>query len=345
LAVKDSPRVAVLRAEYELLKKTLPPEPAMASAVAEGVAVDQRIFLRGDNNAPGDPVAKHFPMAVSWGPQPEIQQGSGRRELAEWLADPRNPLTPRVFVNRVWQWHFGEGLMRTPNNWGVMAEAPSHPELLDFLAAQFLSGGGSLKKLHRMILLSEVYQRSSRALHREADPANRYLSHYPRQRMSIEQIRDSLLAIDGTLDPTIGGAPAGKERMKPDELNRRTLYTTVKRGSVPALLATFDYGDATTVSEGRPRTNVAPQALFLRNSKFVHERARNLAALLAREGSPDRDRVRNLYLVTLTRPPTAGETDSALSYIEAMTAKLDAPQAWESLCRVLFASNEFIYLP
>ncbi|MBM3727241.1 MAG: DUF1553 domain-containing protein [Acidobacteria bacterium] len=344
LALKETPRTIALRAEYEMLKKTLPPEPPMASAVAEGVAVDQHIFQRGDHLSPGAPVAKHFPTAVSWGPQTPVPSGSGRRELAEWIAHPRNPLTARVYVNRVWQGHFGEGLMRTPNNWGLMADAPSHPELLDFLASRFIAGGWSVKNLHRLIVHSEAYQRSSRVVNAAADPANRQLSHFPRLRLGVEQIRDGLLAIDGTLDETVGGAPGARERMKPDELTRRTLYTTVRRGSVPALLATFDYGDATTVSEGRARTNVAPQALFLRNSAFVNERAKHLAAKLGPVPA-GRERVERLYLLTLSRPPDAGETDAALSYLAAMTTRAGETEAWQSFCRVLFASNEFLYLP
>lgn len=340
LEVKDSPRVAFLRAEFAQLQSTLPPEPEMACAVADGVTMSQHVFLRGDHLQPGPPVERHFPTILGGEATPKIAAGSGRRELAEWLANPTNPLPARVMVNRIWLGHFGEGLMRTPNNWGLTGDRPVHGELLDFLASEFIRNGWSMKKLHRQILLSDTYRRAATADNRDVDPANRWLSRFPRLRMSVEQIRDSLLHIDGTLDTTMGG----KESAKPDALLRRTLYMTVKRGSVPALLSTFDYGDATTVSEGRPRTNVAPQALFLRNSAFVQTRAKNLAEKLMALPGTDAARVAELYSLVLTRPPTEVEIDEGLRYVAELEAKHSRQLAWQSYCQVLFATNEFLYL-
>ena len=358
LELPDSPRVALLRQEWTGLQASLPPEPPMANAVRDGAVVDQRVFLHGDNNSPGAPVPKQFPIVLAGEKQPSIEHGSGRLELARWLAGPRNPLTARVMVNRIWQWHFGEALVRTPNNWGKTGEAPTHPELLDYLAARFIESGWSIKSMHRLLLLSNVYQQGSRASKAAAaaDPANRLWSRFSRTRMSVEQIRDSLLALGGHLDLTVGGNPlpsvpstAARRTVDPDSFPRRTLYVPVRRGSIPAILNTFDYGDATTASEGRPRTNVAPQALFMLNSRFVLEQAQGFAgALLQQAALTDTERIRQAYRMALTRDPDAAETDNALTYIGEMRKRIGEPEgrakAWQSFCHVLLSTNEFLYL-
>src|SRR5207302_3746001 len=154
-------------------------------------------FLHGSQYNPGEPAPKQFPAVLAGESQHPVVRGSGRLEFAKWLASPDHPLTARVFVNRVWQWHFGEGLMRTPNNWGKMGEKPTHPELLDFLAKRFVDSGWSIKAMHRTIMLSSAYQMSSVAskVAAGADPANRLWSRFNRVRMSMEQIRDSFLAL------------------------------------------------------------------------------------------------------------------------------------------------------
>ena len=357
----DTPRAAELRREWKVLQTTMPPEPPMASAVTEGASVDQRVFLHGDNNSPGDPVAKVFPVVLAGDSQKPVTKGSGRLELAKWLASADNPLTARVMVNRIWQGHFGEALMRTPNNWGKMGETPTHPELLDFLAKRFVENGRSIKSMHRMILLASPAQLESHASKevRDADPANRLWSRFNRVRMSVEQVRDSFLALGGDLDATMGGsllAPSGprvkgkpQKRLDPDEMTRRTLYIPVRRGSIPTVLATFDYGDATTSSEGRPRTNVAPQALFMMNSRFVVEQARAFSKRLLDDASlTDAQRIERAYLMALTRKPESGEVDSALTYIGEIEKKIGGADAhaaaWQSFCHVLMSTNEFLYL-
>jgi hypothetical protein len=354
--VPESPRVTYLRQEYQKLKDTLPPEPGLISAVAEGPRIEQRIFVRGQLSNPGEPVAKRFPLVLAGEAQPAIESGSGRRELAEWLASPSNPLTARVMVNRIWQGHFGEGLVRSANNWGRTGDRPEYPELLDYLAARFIESGWSVKAMHRLIMLSEAYQRSARAPKstREADPSNRLLAWFNRQRMSVEQLRDSLLAIDGSLDETMGGTlliekNGKRQKVDAEEVKRRTLYLPVRRGNIPTLLNTFDFGDATTPGEGRTRTNVAPQALFLLNSKFVIERSRGLAARLLEDAAlTDAERVERAYLMALTRRPTPSETDEALSYIGAMKGRLpegdNTALAWQSFCHVLLSTSEFLYV-
>ncbi|MFO0503228.1 MAG: DUF1549 domain-containing protein [Acidobacteriota bacterium] len=357
--VPESPRVRLLRQEWEQWKQSLPEEPAMVSAVVDGPSVDQRVFVRGNLYNPGEPVAQAFPAVLAGSRQPAIKQGSGRLELAQWLTSHDNPLTARVLVNRVWLWHFGEALVRTPANWGRKGEPPTNPALLDYLARQFTANGWSLKALHRLILRSNAYRMSTLAspAAREADPGNRLLSRFPRTRLSIEQIRDSFLALDGSLDPAMGGSlltTAGGKRQKvdADEVTRRTLYLPVRRGSIPPLLATFDFGDATTPGEARARTNVAPQALFIRNSKFVMDRSLGLANRLLNDPAlpTDSKRIERAYLLTLTRPPDSTEVDEALSYIAELEKRLrqtNQPEAhrtaWQSFCHTLLSSNEFLY--
>ncbi len=353
LELHDSDRVAVLRAEWTALQKSLGPEPPMAAAVTDSVPVDQHIFLHGDHHSEGAAVAKTFPYVLAGESQTQPAKGSGRLELAQWLASAENPLTARVIVNRVWQWHFGEGLMRTPNNWGKMGDTPANPELLDYLTKRFIESGWSIKALHRLILLSNTYQMSAEASPgaKEADPLNRLNSRFNRLRMSVEEVRDSVLSLSGNLDATLGGAlvPAKGKKLDTDDLKRRTLYIPVRRGSVPAVLSNFDFGDATTSSEGRARTNVAPQALFVMNSRFVIERSGDFAKrLLDDAGLSDAQRIERAYLMALTRRPAADETDSALSYLASLEAKLPGDgrrlAAWQSLCHVLISTNEFLYL-
>jgi cytochrome c553 len=352
----ESARVAELRREWQVLVKSLPPEPPMASAVTEGAPVDQHVFLHGDPHSLGDPVAKTFPVVLAGNAQKPVTKGSGRLELAQWLAGADHPLIARVMVNRIWQWHFGEALVRTPNNWGTTGDVPVHGELLDYLARRFVESDWSIKAMHRMILLSSTYQESSQSTPemRDVDPANRLCGRFNRTRMSIEQIRDSILALDGRLDNTIGGSllPAeGAKRPKvdPEKITRRTLYIPVRRGSVPAVLSAFDFGDATSPGDGRARTNVAPQALFLMNSGFVQTRSEGFAKRLLDDASlTDPQRVERAYLMALTRNPDAGEVDAALSYIANLEKRLPASdahtKAWQSFCHVLVATNEFIYL-
>ncbi len=324
----DTARVAALRAEFERLEKTLPAEPPMASAVGDGEPVEQHVFVRGDHHNPGGPAPKAFPIVLAGEMAPAIEKGSGRLEFARWLTEPSNPLVARVIVNRVWQWHFGEGLVRTANNWGTTGERPSNPELLDYLARRLVELGWSIRALNREILLSSAYRMS------RAEP----------RRMTMEEIRDSLLAIEGSLDLTMGGslmAEKGRKRpdSNPDKTKRRTLYIPVRRGSIPTLFTTFDFGDATTSSEGRTRTNVAPQALFMMNSDFVRERASGLASRLLAGSGADSARVEKAYLAILGRRPEPAEVDQALSYVGGRQER-----GWSSFCRVLMGTNEFLYL-
>jgi hypothetical protein len=267
-----------------------------------------------------------------------------------------------VFTNRVWYWHFGEGIVRTPDNFGKMGERPSHPELLDYLSRRFVESGWSTKALHRMIVLSSTYQMSSVASEATvaADLDNRLFSRFPRRRLSVEEMRDGLLAIDGTIDLTMGGTLQSgfgtdgensndRLSLKPEVVKRRMIYLPLRRANLPTLLNLFDFGDATSSASKRTATIIAPQALFMMNSDFVTERASNLARQVLDDSSlATAERVRRLYVRILNRQATAQEVDSGLSYVSSLEKRLGPERkpadAWMSLSRILIASNEYIFV-
>ena len=324
-------RLTHFEAVQRELKKTLPSKPPMANAVAEEEPYQQHIFVGGNVHAPGETVPKAFPDVLTHGKQAEITGISGRLELARWLSSPDNPLTARVIANRIWQWHFGEALVRTPNNFGRLGAAPTHPELLDYLAAEFVKRRWSVKAMHRLIVFSSTYRMSTEttARERETDPDNRLWSHFNRRRMDVEAIRDSLLAIEGTIDFGMGGTLQTGEgqgmtttnQLPPFDASksyRRTLYLPLRRANIPKLLTLFDFGDATTSTGARASTNVAPQALFMMNSEFVSRVAEGFARrVLAERRTPDEQRVRQAWLTALAKEPTAAEIEEALDYISA----------------------------
>ena len=347
----DRSQIKSLETRMVALREALPEEPPMANSVAEGENVQQRVFVRGQHKNPGASVAKRFPLVLAGPDQPEIPSGSGRLELANWIVSERNPLAARVIVNRVWLWHFGEGLVRTPNNYGIRGEPPTHPLLLDWLARRFMGGGWSVKNLHRMIMDSATYRMSS-SISREAyaqDPENRLWSRFERRRLSIEELRDSYLRISGRLDPTMGGDTdvgsgelvefdRNNRRIDPDDYTRRSIYLPLMRNKLPNLLGLFDFGDATTANGKRSVTNVAPQALYLMNSDFARDAADAIVEAL--DGSAS-ERVEQAYRRVLSRPPTAEESDRAAAYVRAYSAERPA---WASLCKMLLASNEFHFV-
>ena len=355
-------RLAPLRARIADLEANAPPTPGMACSVSEGKAVEQAVFVRGRHDSPGEIVPKRFPIVLGgWNQQP-VTQGSGRKELAEFLASVDNPLAPRVMANRIWAWHFGQGLVRTPNNFGKVGERPTHPELLDYLARRFIDSGWSVKTMHRMIMLSSAYQMSSRVSDKawKADSSNRFWSRFERRRLTIEEIRDSFLALSGALDTTVGGNVEPKSagypefqrnnrRVNPDDTRRRSVYLPLHRNKLPALLNLFDFGDATTSSGKRGQTNVAPQALYMMNSEFANEQARGFAQRLLADNEPGAARIERAYLMALARKPGPREISIDESYLrdyEQRQTSSDEPRhaAWKSLCKMLLASNEFHYI-
>jgi mono/diheme cytochrome c family protein len=345
-----------LKSDYEASKKALPPEPPMAEAIVEGPEVKQRVFIRGSAENPGDEVARQFPVILAGENQIPITKGSGRLEFAQWLTRKDNPLPARVMVNRIWQGHFGEGLVRTPSNFGLLGQKPTHPELLDYLAKRFMDEGWSIKAMHRLMVLSATYQQAAEITDGKAvqDPENRLLSRYGRRRLDVEEIRDAMLAIDGTIDWTVGGSlqtgmgtdgenSSGRLSADPTKQKRRTVYLPLRRANLSTLLNLFDFGDATTPGEGRARTNVAPQALFMMNSEFVASRAKVLADSMVNLAPAAR--VEHAFLRVLSRAAQADEVAEALRYVDGATAKMGKPEtAWQSFYRILLASNEFNYV-
>ena len=240
-----------------------------------------------------------------------------------------------------------------------MGETPTHPDLLNYLSRQFVESGWSVKALHRSIVLSNTYRMGSLAADAalEGDPENRLFSRFPRRRLSVEEMRDGMLSIDGTIDLTMGGTlqsgfgtdsenSSGRLSLRPEAIKRRQVYLPLRRANLPTLLNLFDFGDATTAASKRPATTVAPQALFMMNSDFVSERAQNLAKQILNNQSLDpAGRVRTLYLRILNRQATPGETDGGLSYVEGFQKRgASVADAWMSFGRILLASNEYIYL-
>ncbi len=355
-------RLAVLRDETKTLKSTGPAEPPMADAVAEGKVVEQAVFIRGSHSNPGTTVSKRFPSILAGDRQFPITDGSGRKQLAAWLTNADHPLTSRVTVNRIWQWHFGEGLVRTPNNFGTVGEKPTHPELLEYMAKQFVRSGWSVKAMHRLIMLSSAYQMSSRTSPQTwiEDPSNRLWSRFKRRRLTVEEMRDGLLGVSGSLDLTMGGvigelaasrsyAERNKSRVDPDRSYRRTVYLPLNRNKLPTLLSLFDFVDSTTSTGKRTETNVAPQGLYIMNSQFADKQADALARHLLDNKDGDADRVKRAYLLLLTREPTAEEMEQAVHYIgsypiEQTKTSDPGATAWQGFCRVLMASNEFHYV-
>jgi hypothetical protein len=257
-------------------------------------------------------------------------------------------------VNRIWQGHFGEGLVRTPSNFGLLGQKPTHPELLDYLAQRFMDEGWSIKKMHRLMVTSATYRQSSEITEAKAseDPENRLWSRFGRRRLDVEEIRDAMLAVDGSLDVeargslqkgggTDGENAAGRMSIDPTKEKRRTVYLPLRRSNLSTLLNLFDFGDATTPGEGRARTNVAPQALFMMNSDFVANRAKVLAD--STSNLAERARIENAFLRIYGRAAQEDEIAAGADYIARFAAKT-GKSGWESFYRILLASNEFNYV-
>jgi hypothetical protein len=294
-----------------------------------------RVFLRGNPANKGPEVPRQFLQVLAGVNRKPFTHGSGRLELAQAIANRDNPLTARVIANRIWLHHFGMGLVRTPSDFGTRAERPTHPELLDWLAISFVEGGWSMKRLHRLILLSSVYQQGSDPEEprrggksdkdsvvekAQADPENRLLWRMSKHRLEFEAMRDSLLTVSGELDPTHGGKAVDLFGQKPSP--RRAIYGYIDRQFVPGLLRTFDFANPDIHVPQRAETTVPQQALFFMNSSFVVDRARALAKR-SEEKMPQRldDRVRHLYRTVYQRDPTAEDLRLARAFINTALAQ------------------------
>lgn len=325
--------------------------PARAMVVADLPSPHEpRIFGRGNPSRPGEAVPRGFLRVLNGGQARPFGEGSGRLELAAAITAPDNPLTARVLVNRVWMHHFGEPLVASTADFGTRSAPPTHPELLDWLASEFMASGWSLKSLHRVMVLSAAYQQSSlaeaggtgMASAMQADPDNRLLWHYPRRRLDMEAMRDSLLFLAGRLDTRPGGRP---EDVSGDPQNRRrTVYGLVDRQNLPGLFRAFDFASPDQCAERRPKTTVPQQALFAMNSPFVQEQARAVAARpeVAGETDPAR-RVDLLFRQVLGRPATEHERDATLGFV-ALAGEDGSPSPWEQLAQVLLVSNEAVFV-
>lgn len=293
---------------------------------------DIKVALRGDPKTPGEVAPRRFLQVLSEGEPAPYTKGSGRAEFAQAIANAANPLTARVIVNRVWQHHFGKGLVRTPSNFGRMGERPTHPELLDYLASNFVKNGWSLKALHREILLSSTYSLAT-GKSPESDADNQLLSHFDlKPRLDMESLRDSVLAVSGQLDSTVGGA----SKPVADDNRRRALYLTVSRTRLDPALALFDFPDPNNSVDARPTTAGPLQGLYWLNSRFVAKQAAALNDRLTKEAGPKpAERIGRAYRLLYNRDPDADELRWGVEYVASGDA------AWLPYLRALLGAAEF----
>ena len=339
-----------------------------AMGASEGTIADLAIHIRGNHLTLGKTVARGFPQALAGtGAVPVDNAHSGRLELAQWLIAKDHPLTSRVMVNRLWRWHFGEGLVRSPDNFGKLGEAPTNQHLLDWLARRFIDSRWSIKEMHRLIMSSSAYQMSATfdAHAAAVDPGNRLQWRIDVRRLEAEEIHDGLRAVGGTLDRSLGGSllHVGNREYLFDHTSkdgtkyvspRRALYLPIIRNNLYDFYQLFDTPDGTVLKGDRDSTTVAPQALFMLNSDLVAESSERMAdSVFDRTDANDSQRLADLFLLVYARPPAENEAarnlalldqfDAALANLEADPVKRRR-QAWARLCHVLLAANEFIYL-
>ncbi|SIO61595.1 Planctomycete cytochrome C [Singulisphaera sp. GP187] len=356
-----------LRDALSQLEKSAPVMPA-AMGVTEGTVADVPVHIRGSHLSLGEKVARRVPTVLASSDAPKFSASqSGRLEFARWLTDPAHPLTSRVMVNRLWRWHFGKGLVATPDNFGALGGRPTNPLLLDWLAQRFVESGWSIKAMHRIIMLSSTYKMSAAFDPKggEVDPENLLHWRFSPRRLEAEAIRDALLTVSGTLDPTMGGSLLNVENRgyffdhtSKDATNynvpRRSVYLPVVRNHMYDAFDLFDYSEAGVTNGDRATTTVAPQALFMMNSTLVEQAARSLASdLLAPKLASDGDRIGRLYVRAFGRPPEPAEVARAGAFLDRFAQGIaasvpDAPErvlrTWQALCQALLASNEFVYI-
>jgi len=356
-------RLKAALVEYQSIEAAIP-DPTLSLAIADGTGEDEAILTRGNHRNPGALVPRRFLEVLGGAEQATVAEGSGRLELARHMVDPRaNPLLPRVLVNRLWQHHFGEGLVRTVDDFGVMGQKPSHPELLDWLAGEFIAGGWSMKAMHRLMVTSSSYRMSSalRAGADRLDPANVFLHRMNVRRLEAETIRDALLAVSGRLDPAMFGpsvpsylSPFMDGRGRPEHSGpldgdgRRSIYLSVRRNFLSPMFLAFDAPVPFSTMGRRNVSNVPAQALTLMNDPLMSHLARRWAdRLLAGPQESDRDRIIRLFETAFNRPPADDEAGRCLAFLKSRpAASHDSadPAAWVDLCHVLFNVKEFIYI-
>jgi cytochrome c553 len=332
-------------------------------AMGDGTGWNDHVHIRGNPNRFGEEVPRRFLEAIAGRNQPCWQRGSGRLELARRMTDRSDALLPRVMVNRIWQHHFGAAIVRSPDNFGALGEWPTHPELLDYLATEFVRRGWSIKAMHRLMLLSSTYQMASRSeeASEARDPQNKMWHRMPLQRLEAECIRDALLAVSGQLHRTLYGpsvppylTPHMSGRGRPaqsgplDGNGRRSIYLNVRRNFLTPLFLAFDYPIPFTTIGRRSVSNVPAQALALMNNPLITQQAERWARrTLARARQAPRERISDLYVMAFGRPPDEREMTEALDFLEEQGKHYNGPgdpQAWRDLCHVLFNVKEFIFI-
>ncbi len=357
-----------LQALQDQLQQSTSSRPTydVAMGITDAAPEDLRIHLRGSHIALGKIAPRRLPRIIDHVEQfPIGEQESGRLQLAEWLSSPNHPLTWRVLVNRVWHWRFGRGLSPSVDNFGLLGQPPTHPKLLDWLTRRFLESGGSLKQLHRMMMLSSTYQMSTQFSEdsSRADPANNLLWRFRRRRMTAEEMRDSLIALGTGLEHKLGGSllkvknrayvtVSGTNLTDEYENLRRSVYLPVVRSSVYEVLQTFDFPDPAVATGARQTSTIAPQALMMMNSDLVEQQTLAMAQRLLTLSS-DPERITAAFESALNRRPVASELELGQHYLQqaqqiADSAQFDSEEAklraWQSYCRVLLSSNEFAFV-
>ena len=337
-------------------------------AMEEGSPVDECVFIRGNPRSLGERVPRRFlevfTTTTEAHPLQPTPQEPARLTLARKVADPANPLTARVIVNRLWKHHFGAGLVPTPDDFGVLGQTPSHPELLDWLATEFVKNGWSLKRMHRRMLLTSAYQMTSRAdsAADAIDPDNKLLHNMPLRRLEAEAIRDAMLAVSGRLDKTMFGpgvlphlTPFLSGRGRPsvsgplDGNGRRTIYLSVHRNFLTPMLMAFDYPVPFSTIGKRSVSNVPAQALTLLNNPFVLQQAAVWAWRVLGDGDLSaKQRIDKMYQMAFGRPPSAQELEDSLAFVEEQGrhyGSVDDVRVWTDMGHVMFNVKEFIFVP
>jgi hypothetical protein len=355
-------RLSELEKQIKEIKKTAPSRPEAMTVADDEQPEDARIHIRGSIRNLGAPVPRGFLQVAMKGDVPAIPaEQSGRLQFAQWLTSRSNPLTSRVMVNRIWHWLFGAGIVRTTDNFGSTGEAPSHPELLDYLAVKFMQEGWSLKQLVKEMVMSRTYRQASEGKAAN-DPDNRLLSHMNRKRLDAECIRDAMLVAAGTMETTFGGpnvGGAGKVDANDQKIQileygfkfddtRRSVYTAAFRNVRHPLFEVFDFADINQPIGQRTTSTVATQALFLMNNPKVIEQARSAATRVLGETNATPERIQLAYRYSLSREPTAKERDLARDYLEASISGNatddEIRDAWARLIQTLWATPEFRFV-
>jgi len=344
LTGKKREQLQSLRSELETARNTSPQMYPVAHSYTEGSVADMRVFIRGNPARPREIAPRRFLRILEGEQRSHYTAGSGRRQLADAIASADNPLTARVIVNRIWQHHFGRGIVDTPSNFGKQGSPPTHPQLLDYLAARLLSSGWSIKTLHREIMLSSTYQLSSsfNESNAEIDADNRFLWQMSRRRLDVEAWRDALLDVSGRLDRTLGGPSLSLA----DKGNvRRTVYAQISRHELDSLLRLFDFPDANITSARRSETTVPQQQLFVLNSAFMVEQAKAFSARLHAEApDSDTDRIQRAFALAYGRPPVETEVQLGLAYLNGEQDPDSTLTLWQTYAQILLGANEFMYL-